>query len=187
MNAARFPEGTETRSSSLELRAAAGRTLAGHAAIWDSPTLIGGRFQEVVRKGAFAAHLASGADVYLLAHHDFAQPLARTGNGSLQLVEDARGLAFEATLPETRGADDILALARAGTIGGCSFAFRVPPGGERWPAQDRRELIQLALIEVSAVTAPAYAGTTVSARAMAYATAERPGVRRWRQWLEAAR
>src|SRR5690348_2579776 len=115
MTAARYPDGTERRAvAAPELRATSGRTLAGYAAVWDNPARIGGVFDEVVRRGAFAASLASGADVFLLAHHDFAQPLARTGAGNLQLREDARGLAFEATLPETRAADDVLALARSG-------------------------------------------------------------------------
>jgi uncharacterized protein len=157
--------GVETRAVATELRVSSGRTLLGHAAVWDRPALIGGRFTEVVRRGAFSAHLASGADVFLLAHHDFSQPLARTGNASLQLREDGIGLAFEATLPETRAADDILALARSGTIAGASFAFRVPAGGDAWPARDRRELRAVELVEVSAVTLPAYADTTVSARA----------------------
>lgn len=170
MTAARFPDGTETRSSATELRAGAGRTLAGYAAVWNSPALIGGAFTETVRQGAFTASLASGVDVFMLAHHDWTTPLARTGNASLTLREDARGLAFEATLPETRAADDILALARSGTIAGASFAFRVPDGGERWPTRDKRELIRLDLIEVSAVSQPAYAATTISARAMARAT-----------------
>ena len=167
--AARYPDGTETRSGIAELRAGAGRVLAGYAAVWDAPARIGGAFDEVVRRGAFTASLASGQDVFLLAHHDFNQPLARTGNGGLQLGEDARGLAFEATLPETRAADDILALARSGTIAGASFAFRVPTGGDRWPARDKRELVKLDLIEVSAVAQPAYAATSISARAMAKA------------------
>jgi uncharacterized protein len=158
--------GVETRAIGTELRVSAGRTLFGHAAVWDRPALIGGRFTEVVRRGAFTAHLASGADVFLLAFHDFSQPLARTGNASLQLREDGIGLAFEAALPETRAADDILALARSGTIAGASFAFRVPAGGDAWPARDRRELTRVELVEVSAVTQPAYADTTISARAL---------------------
>lgn len=167
--AARYPDGTETRSGAAELRAGAGRVLAGYAAVWDAPTKIGGVFTEVVRRGAFTASLASGADVFLLAHHSWDQPLARSGNGSLQLREDGHGLAFEAALPETRAADDILALARSGTIAGASFAFRVPDGGDRWPARDKRELIRLDLIEVSAVAQPAYPGTAISARALARA------------------
>ena len=186
MTASRYPDGTETRTGTAELRAGAGRVLAGHAAVWDSPALIGGRFSEVVRKGAFAAHLATGADIFLLWAHDFSMPLARTGNASLQLREDARGLAFEATLPETRAADDVLALARAGTIAGASFAFRVPPGGDRWPSPNNRELVKLDLIEVSAVAQPAYAGTTISARALARAAGP-PVLHRWRGWLAGAR
>jgi uncharacterized protein len=161
----------ETRSVAAELRVASGRMLFGHAAVWDRPALIGGRFTEVVRRGAFLAHLAGGSDVFLLAHHDFTMPLARTGNASLQLREDGIGLAFEATLPETRAADDILALARSGTIAGASFAFRVPAGGDVWLARDRRELRAVELVEVSAVTQPAYADTTVAARSIGLADA----------------
>ena len=165
---ARYPNQTETRSRPAEFRAGSGRVLAGYAAVWDSPARIGGAFTEVVRRGAFTASLASGQTIYLLAQHDFAQPLARSGaNGSLQLREDAKGLAFEATLPETRAADDILTLARAGIIAGASFAFTVPEGGDTWPTRDRRELVRLNLLEVSAVTVPAYAASTISARALA--------------------
>ena len=63
----------------------------------------------------------------------------------------------------------MLALARSGTLAGASFAFRVPEGGDRWPSRDKRELLRVDLIEVSAVAQPAYAATTVSARAMARA------------------
>lgn len=170
MTAARYPDGTERRSAAAaELRAGSGRTLSGYAAVWDAPARIGDAFDEVVRRGAFAKSLASGAEVFLLAHHDFAQPLARRGNGSLQLREDHRGLAFEAALPETRAADDVLALARSGTLAGASFAFRVPDGGDHWPTRNKRELLRVDLIEVSAVAQPAYAATTISARAMARA------------------
>ena len=165
----RGPNGTETRAAPAELRAGAGRRLEGYAAVWDAPARIGGAFDEVVRRGAFTASLASNRDVYLLAHHSWDQPLARSANGSLQLHEDAKGLAFSSVLPETRAADDVLALARSGTIAGASFAFLVPEGGDRWPTRDKRELIRLDLIEVSAVAQPAYLATSISARAMAKA------------------
>ena len=165
----RGPNGTETRSAPAELRAGAGRTLSGYAAVWDAPARIGGAFDEVCRRGCFADSLASGTDVFLLAHHAWDQPLARSGNRSLQLQEDAHGLAFSAVLPETRAADDVLALARSGTLAGASFSFTVPDGGDRWPARDKRELLRLNLLEVSAVAQPAYAATSISARAMAKA------------------
>ena len=161
----RFPSGVEMRSAAAELRAGSGRVLAGYAAVWDSPARIGGAFQEVVRRGAFSASLASGQPVFLLAQHDWAQPLAVTGHG-LILREDARGLAFEASLPETRAADDTLAGVRAGIVTGASFAFRVPDGGDYWPTRDTRELRQVELQEISAVTIGAYSAATVSARAM---------------------
>ena len=170
MTAAAYPDGTERRSVQTELRAAGGRTLRGYAAVWDRPTRIGGAFDEVVRRGAFAASLATGDNVFLLAQHDWSQPLARTGNGSLTLREDDTGLAFEATIAETRAGDDVLALARSGTLLGASFGFRVPANGDRWPARDKRELARVELLEVSAVTVPAYADTTISARAMARAS-----------------
>ena len=170
MNAAAYPDGAERRSVAAELRAAGGRTLRGYAAVWDRPARIGGTFDEVVRRGAFTASLASGGNVFLLSQHDWTQPLARTGNGSLALREDDTGLAFEATIAETRAGDDVLALARSGTLLGASIGFRVPSAGDRWPTRDKRELTRIDLLEVSAVTVPAYAETTISARAMARAS-----------------
>ena len=164
--------GTERRAAPLELRADSGRrVLEGYAAVWNSPTRIANVFTETVRRGAFAASLASGKPIWLLAQHDFTQPLAKSGaGGTLRLEEDAQGLHFSATLPETRAADDVLAQARAGIVTGASFGFTVPPGGDAWPGRDKRELLRVDLLEISAVTVPAYADTSISARAMAHAT-----------------
>jgi HK97 family phage prohead protease len=96
-------------------------------------------------------------------------PLARTGNASLTLREDDRGLAFEATLPATRAADDILELTRSATITGASIGFRIPPGGDVWSSRgDVRQLTRIELVEVSAVALPAYDGTEVHARSLAF-------------------
>ena len=45
---------------------ATGRRLQGYIAKFDSPATIGD-FTEVIRRGAFAASLASGADILALA------------------------------------------------------------------------------------------------------------------------
>ena len=181
MSPARFPNGTEQRAGH-EFRAGAGsRELTGYAAVFDQPTRIADLFTETVRRGAFAASLASDAIIFLLAQHDFAQPLARSGDGgALRLVEDTKGLWFSATLPETRAADDVLTLARAGVVTGASFGFMVPAGGDTWPARDKRELIRGNLREISAVTVPAYADAKVSARAMAHARGTDAYLRRLR-------
>ncbi len=152
----------EHRSAALELRTA-GRRLVGYAAVFDVPAVIGG-FSETIRPGAFRASLTSGRDVLALVDHDQARLLGRTGSGTLKLVEDARGLAFDIALPETQLGSDILALAERRDLGGMSFGFKATD--DAWPSSDRRELRAVDLFEISIVQAfPAYCQTTVSARA----------------------
>lgn len=164
---ARFPNGVELRAA-IELRAAAGRRLEGYAAVFNVEARIGD-FREVIRPGAFRKSLLTpGADILLLADHDPTRVLARTAAGNLVLSEDSKGLHFAATLPDTTAARDAWALVESRTAGGCSFGFRAT--AERWPARDQRELLDVALIEVSVVSAhPAYSQTTVSARSRAAA------------------
>lgn len=160
------------RRAATELRAVAGRKLAGYAATFGTPAAIGG-FTETIRAGAFRASLASGKDTLALLDHEPTRLLARTGNGTLRLSEDARGLAYELDLPDTTLGRDVLAMAEARLLGGVSFGFRVPPGGDAWPARDTRELRAVELVEISIVQAfPAYSQTSVSARARALAHAE---------------
>jgi HK97 family phage prohead protease len=149
-----------------ELRAA-GRELVGYASVWDQPALIENRFTEVVKRGSFRATLAAGDDVAMLVDHDGSKLLGRTASGTLQLREDAHGLAFTCQLPHTQLADDVLELTRRGDIRACSFGFTVPPGGDLWPAPDRRELHDVRLAECSIIHfRAAYAGTSVAARGL---------------------
>ena len=162
MTARRYPDGLELRAAA-ELRQA-GRRLEGYASVFNAETRIGS-FTEVVRPGAFAGSLGSGRDILGLADHDYGRLLGRTSSGTLRLVEDTRGLAFDLALPDTGLGRDMLALAERGDLGGASFAFR--PVTEIWSAaRDRRELRSVELVEISIVSSfPAYAGTSVAARA----------------------
>ena len=164
MGPARFPDGLEVRRVP-ELHAA-GRQLVGYAATFGTRAAIGA-FHEVIRAGAFRASLASpGKDVLALVDHDAGRLLARTGSGTLRLVEDARGLAFSLDVPDTTLGRDVLELAQRGDLGGMSFGFR--PTDEAWPAKNERELRAVELVEISVVHAfPAYAQTSVAARARA--------------------
>lgn len=159
----------ETRSLPAELRASAGgRRLAGYAAVFNRPARIGpdgrGGFTETIAPGAFRAAVGPLSDVLALVDHDPTRLLARTRSGTLRLQEDAHGLAFELDLPDTQLGSDIRALAARGDLGGCSFGFTVPAGGDTWSG-DRRELRAVALAEMSIVQAhPAYAETTVAVR-----------------------
>ncbi len=142
-----------------------GRKLTGYVAKWDMPATIGD-FTEVIRRGAFAASLASGADILALADHDNSRVLGRTGSGTLTLAEDDTGLAFTLDLPDTQAGRDLAALAQRGDLGGASFAFNVPKGGDRWTG-NTRELTNVTLNEVSIVQArPAYGATEVHLRSL---------------------
>lgn len=160
---------TERRSACLEVRAK-GRRLEGYAAVFGREARIGGNFTEVIRPGAFTATLADGADKLALVDHDPARLLARTASGTLRLAEDSRGLAFDLDVPDTAAGRDVLALAERGDLGGMSFGFSVPAGGEVW-AGERRELAAVRLFEISVVAAwPAYPDTTIQARSLGQST-----------------
>jgi HK97 family phage prohead protease len=142
-----------------------GRKLTGYIAKFDLPTKIGS-FTEVIRRGAFSASLSSGADILALADHDSSKVLGRTRSGTLELREDNDGLAFTLQMPDTQPGRDLIALAERGDIGGASFGFRVPDGGDVWSGNNR-ELRTVNLAEVSIVSAwPAYQDTEISLRSL---------------------
>jgi len=143
---------------------AQGRKLTGYAAVFDSPAHIAG-FTEVIKPGAFRDSLTERRDIVAMIDHNPSKILGRTKSQTLRLWEDEKGLAYEIDLPDTTEARDLLALAERGDLGGMSFGFVVPEGGQRWQEGRRREIINATLHEISVVHAwPAYAGTTVEAR-----------------------
>ena len=151
------------RRIATEVRAA-GRKLSGYAATFDVEARIAD-FTEVIRRGAFDETLKVNPDILALVDHSPERLLARTRSGTLRLFEDRRGLAFEIDVPDTSDGRDILTLAERGDLGGMSFGFRVPDGGEVWQNR-RRDLIRIDLKEISVVKSwPAYPDTIVQARA----------------------
>ncbi|AVP57100.1 HK97 family phage prohead protease [Pulveribacter suum] len=145
-----------------------GRTLSGHAAVFNSEANLG-QFSEVIRQGAFRDTLESGANVRALYHHDGSALLGTTRGGTLKLREDAKGLAFELALPDTTHGRDLAILVDRGDVAGCSFGFRVKEGGDRWEYRGStlvRELLAVDLVEVTLTSDPAYADTTVALRSM---------------------
>lgn len=158
--AAISPLAVERRSFS-EVRSN-GRRLEGYAAKFGSEARIGA-FVETIAPGAFKDALAG--DVLALLDHDAGKVLGRTRSGTLRLSEDSRGLSFSLDVPETQAGRDVLALAERGDLGGMSFGFVVPKGGEDWSGE-RRTLRRVALKEVSVVSAwPAYPDTELALRA----------------------
>jgi len=152
----------ERRAAALEVRAA-GRRLEGYAATFGAEARIGS-FIETIAAGAFSASLADGGDKLALVDHDPSRVLARTRSGTLRLGQDNCGLSFSLDVPDTQAGNDVLELAKRGDVGGMSFGFVVPKGGEAWSG-DRRELRAIDLREISVVLAwPAYPDTTVAVR-----------------------
>ena len=151
---------TLERRQATELRAT-GRRLEGYAATFNTEARIGS-FVETILPGAFRSALVG--DVLALLDHDTGKVLGRTRSGTLRLSEDTRGLAFSLDLPDTAAGRDALALAERGDLGGMSFGFNVPKGGESWSGE-RRTLRTVGLKEISIVSAwPAYAGTEIALR-----------------------
>lgn len=155
----------EVRTNQIEMRAEGdGRTFTGYAALFNQPSLPL-PFTEYVRPGAFKRSLQSRNRMMLLWNHDTSNPLASTRNGSLQMVEDERGLKVTATLPDTTLGRDIAELVRTGVVDSMSFGFSVKK--DSWSQDGQtRYLDDVTLYEVSLVSTPAYEATagTVSVR-----------------------
>lgn len=147
-----------------------GSKVTGYAARFNSVSKVlserGKTFREVIHPGAFRRALVApplGDVVALWSHGQSGRPpLGRTPT-TLRLREDAEGLAFELDLPAS--AADIREAIDRGDVRGMSFGFR--DFKDRWSHRDGgsfRELVEVALLEVSLVIHPAYPTTSVEVR-----------------------
>jgi hypothetical protein len=141
--------------------------LIGYAAKFNSETVIAGCFREVIAPGAFADALKKSNTVCLW-NHDPNHVLGRRSNRTLTLQEDAVGLRYVVTPPDTATGRDVLTLVQRGDVSGSSFAFTVARDMWTFPtrkgALPLREIQQVdQLIDVSAVLMPAYESATVEA------------------------
>lgn len=154
----------EIRKHSYEVRADENR-LVGYAAVFDSWSVDLGGFRERITAGAFKKTLQEKPDVRALLNHDATLVLGRTKNGTLKLREDETGLHMELEPVATTYGTDLLELVKRGDVDGMSFGFRVV--NDSWEMIDKqlsRSVHEVELIEVSAVTFPAYPETNISAR-----------------------
>lgn len=180
-------------------------SLAGHAALYRQPALIGSRdwgFVEWIERGAFTPALDD--DVRLLFNHD-GLPLARTTNSTLALSEDKQGLAFQADLAPVQMSRDLVTLVERGDVSQMSFAFipgqlksgrisRDDPEAaghkgiaidDSWDGMPYQAVTTVRqLFDVSAVTYPAYEGTDVVVKSDSDTEAE---IERVMREVEAAR
>lgn len=144
--------------------------LSGYAAVYGSTTEIAGLFREQIAEGAFREALVSD-DVRALFNHDTNFVLGRTSSGTLRLSSDDHGLRYDVDVPATTWASDLMVSVKRGDVSQSSFAFEVTDEAWEYPKGDMptRTIKAVRLYDVSPVTFPAYAATSVSARSLAAA------------------
>lgn len=164
----------EHRSYTCEVRAEeseAGAIITGRPIVYNSKTDLGW-FDEIIERGALDN--ADLTDVRFLVNHDLSKiPLARsrrnTPNSTMQLSVDAEGLAIRVMLDTENNAEAkaLYSAVQRGDISGMSFMFGI--NDEEWsdiesdhPTRHIREISTV--VEVSAVTFPAYKDTAIDAR-----------------------
>lgn len=168
-------KGLEKRSYNFEIRAEDnenGSIITGRPIVYNSRTDLG-YFDEVIESGALDQ--TDLTDVRFLVNHNTSMiPLARSrrnnGNSTMKLTPDAFGLNMDFVKLDIENNADARALRSAvdrGDITGMSFMFSVDD--EEWedlesdhPTRHIRKIGSV--VEVSAVTFPAYESTEIYAR-----------------------
>lgn len=149
-----------------------GNIIIGRPIVYESKTDIAGMFAEVIEKGALKN--TNLEDVRFLVNHDKSKiPLARsrrnTKNSTMQLSVDDKGMEIQVELDieNNTEARNLYSAIERGDITGMSFMFGIED--EEWEDLDTdyptRHIKSIStVVEVSAVTFPAYEDTSISAR-----------------------
>lgn len=164
----------EQRSYCFEVRAEKterGHVIAGRPIVYNSRTDLGW-FDEIIMSGALDK--TDLTDVRFLVNHDTSRiPLARSrrnnGNSTMLLSVDFDGMGIRVDLDTENNAEAraLYSAVQRGDISGMSFMFGVR--GEEWENLDSdhptRKITDIStVVEVSAVTFPAYDATEINAR-----------------------
>jgi HK97 family phage prohead protease len=158
--------------------------LIGTAIVTDSLSVDLGGFKEIIRPSALTRALAPDADIRALHNHNSDHLLGRTTARTLRLRGMAKGLETRIAVPDTQAGRDTVTSVERRDLTGMSFAFRVPKDGDLWRVDGEtviREVLDMHVVEVSAVAFPAYHQTEISVQRGASAGA---AGRHSRQWWE---
>ena len=149
-----------------------GNIIIGRPIVYDSKTDIAGMFEEVIERGALKK--ANLEDVRFLVNHDQSKiPLARsrknTKNSTMKLKVDDDGMEIEVQLDTENNSEarNLYSAIERGDITGMSFLFGIED--EEWENLEsdyptRHVKAISTVVEVSAVTFPAYKDTSITAR-----------------------
>lgn len=135
--------------------------LTGYALVWNELSADRGGYQVRLLPGS----ARFDSPTLALYQHDPKQVLGSTANASLKLSTDAVGVAFALDLPNTSLARDVAELVKSRTITGMSFYMATKPKGVMSVVNGQRifDAADFLVNEVSVVTRPAFAGTSVGA------------------------
>lgn len=164
----------ESRSYACEVRAFTnenGYNIVGRPIVYESRTDLG-YFDEIIARGALDE--ADLTDVRFLVNHDLRGiPLARSrrnnGNSTMRLSPDYEGMEIAANIDVENNsqAKSLYSATERGDITGMSFMFSIDDYEWEDLESDHptRRITKIgSVIEVSAVTIPAYDATSISAR-----------------------
>lgn len=169
-----MPKELEQRSYSFDVKAEEnekGHRITGRPIVYNSRTDLG-YFDEIIESGALDG--ADLRDVRFLVNHDTNKiPLARSrrnnGNSTMRLIPNEHGLDIDVLLDTENNSEarSLYSAVDRGDISGMSFMFGVDD--EEWENLDSdhptRHIRKIStVVEVSAVTFPAYESTTIDAR-----------------------
>lgn len=143
----------------LDVKANNEGVLTGYASLFDVVDLQ----SEIVRPGAYrrtlAEHKTQGTSPALLWSHKLDQPIGRW----VELREDQRGLWVKGKLSlNTDAGKQAYTHLVNGDLDGLSIGFVVPEGGRKYFGDGTFELLDVDLVEISVVTAPANRGARIS-------------------------
>lgn len=167
----------ELRAFTFEVRAEQdekhGNVLTGRPIVYDQKTDLGW-YDEIIENGALAD--TDLRDVRFLVNHNTDMiPLARSrnnnANSTMQMSVDDEGMAIRVDLDVENNSEakNLYSAVERGDIDGMSFMFIVD--GDKWDdiesEHPTRTITKIAkVMEVSAVTFPAYEQTSISARGL---------------------
>ena len=155
-----------------------GMIIEGYPIIYETYAPLWG-FREIIRPGAATEALAL-SDELVLWDHESSQPMARRSAGTLEAIEDEKGVFIRADVSKTIWGRDGYEAIAAGVINRMSFAFDVKKDNWFWEEIsgvkiETREILSFAILyDYSPVSYPAYKETVVMARCRDLALRHRP-------------
>ena len=167
--------------------------IEGLPIVFDTPTDIGGMFQETIVKGAISKDVLK--DVRFFWNHNIDEkaiarsiiPIEKLGGMELTVTDKGVNMLMNPNRKRT-DANDLCLAIEDGVINAMSFMFGIAE--ERWEDENtdypKRFITKIdPVIEVSAVNFPAYTSTSINARGDMFTENERAALEKMRKRAEA--